>query len=76
MEEITDVKRRFKTLSDKEKETILSKIKSENTNASTKMWINCLCDYLIENTSPFPEIEDLDNMQLAEVRQIDIQTNE
>ena len=56
--------KRFKSLSEKEKEDILSKRKSDN-NASTRMWAKCLCDYLTEKLCP--DLKDLDNTELAAV---------
>ena len=38
--------KRFKPSSDAEKEEILKRRKSENTNKSTKLWVGCLQDFL------------------------------
>ena len=59
------VKSRFRTVTEEEKHTIYSKRKAQNTNNATKLWINCLKDYLIEKN--FPDLEDLDNTQLTDV---------
>ena len=39
---------RFKSVNDKETEQLLPKRNARNTNDATKVWINCLKDYLIE----------------------------
>ena len=59
------VRKRFKETTAKEKEDILSKRKAENTNLSTKLWINALKDYLIEKQ--YPDLEELTDEQLNNV---------
>ena len=49
--------KRFKTLTDEDKQKILDKRKSQNTNNATRLWINALKDYITEKG--YPPLEDL-----------------
>ena len=55
---------RFKTVTEKEKEDILSKRKSVNTNLATTQWITCLQEYLCEKQ--LQPLDRLSNSQLNE----------
>ena len=56
---------RFKTVSDSEKEKILSNKKAKSTNNATKLWMNCFKDYLIECNHP--PLEDIPNEDLPKI---------
>ena len=43
---------RFKTVSKKETEELLAKKKAKATDKVTKLWVDCLHDYLIEKGHP------------------------
>ena len=52
----------FKTLTDTEKDEIYQKKRSPATNNATKLWVNCLKEYLIEKN--LPNIEEISNKEL------------
>ena len=56
---------RFKSLSTKEKEEILSKKKAKSTNNATRLWVNCLKGYLIEKNHP--DLNNIPNIELNEI---------
>ena len=56
---------RFKTLSDGEKGKILQKKKSTSTNNATRLWINCLREYLVEKECP--ELEAIETSELPSI---------
>ena len=58
-------KKRFKTVTSEEKKLILDKRKAENTNCSTKQWINCLREYIIEKS--YPDLDLLTDVELNDV---------
>ena len=56
---------RFDVILDERKDQILQERKANNTNRSTKQWVNAFSDYLKERQ--LPKVEDLETEQLPEI---------
>ena len=55
----------FKTLSVADKGKILEKKKTKLTNNATRLWINCLTEYLVKKG--YPELEAIETPQLPPI---------
>ena len=67
MEKITKIEKstRFNDISSEEKEGILYKKNRENTNKSTKLWVQCFSEYLIEKG--LPDVDAIDTLDLPAI---------
>ena len=66
---------RFKTTSIEDQDEVLRRRKADNTNKSTKLWIDCFKDYLqSKGLQPIEAITDLDLPKILESFYIDVRS--
>ena len=65
---------RFKKTTVEDQDEVLERHKAENTNKSTKLWIDCFEDYLKDKNMTLDAVRDLDLPHLLECFYVDVRS--